>query len=115
MPGTLIAIVGATLAVVLLKLPIETIGSRFGVIPQSLPGWHLPEFSWATATMLLIPTLNIALLGAIESLLCARMADNLAPQFKRHDPNQELMAQGLTNLVLPFFGGIRPLAPSPAR
>ena len=106
LPGTLIALIGATLAVVLLKLPVETIGSRFGGIPQSLPGWQLPDFSWATAKMLLIPTLTIALLGAIESLLCARVADKLAPQFKRHDPNQELMAQGLTNLVLPFFGGI---------
>lgn len=106
LPGTLVALAGATLAVVLLELPVETIGSRFGGIPQALPGLQLPDFSWATAKLLLIPTVTIALLGAIESLLCARVADNLAPQYVRHDPNQELMAQGVANLVVPFFGGI---------
>ena len=106
LPGTLVALVGATLAVVLLQLPVETIGSRFGGIPQALPAFALPDFSWATAKLLLIPTVTLALLGAIESLLCARVADNLTPQYKRHDPNQELMAQGLANLVVPFFGGI---------
>ncbi len=106
LPGTLVALAGATLAVVLLDLPVETIGSRFGGIPQALPAFQLPDFSWATAKLLLIPTVTIALLGAIESLLCARVADNLAPQLARHDPNQELMAQGVANLVVPFFGGI---------
>ncbi len=106
LPGTIVALVLATLAVVLLKLPVETIGSRFGGIPQSLPGFALPDFSWATAKLLVIPTITIALLGAIESLLCARVADNMAPQHARHDPNQELMAQGIANLVAPFFGGI---------
>jgi SulP family sulfate permease len=71
-----------------------------------LPGFALPDFSWATAKLLVIPTITIALLGAIESLLCARVADNMAPQHRRHDPNQELMAQGLANMVTPFFGGI---------
>jgi len=55
--------------------------------------------------LLLIPTLTIALLGAIESLMCARIADNLN-EFPRHDPNQELMAQGIANVVTPFFGGM---------
>jgi len=105
-PGTIVALVAATAAALLLKLPVETIGSRFGGIPQGLPAFALPEFSWATARGLVIPTITIALLGAIESLLCARVADNLAPQFPRHDPNQELMAQGVANLVTPFFGGI---------
>ena len=105
LPGTIIALVGATLATVLLGLQVETIGSRFGGIPQSLPAFALPDFSWTTAKQLLIPTLTIAMLGAIESLLCARVADN-ATEFPRHDPNQELMAQGLANLVTPFFGGI---------
>ena len=82
----------ATAAVVALDRPVETIGSRFGGIPQALPGFALPEFSWATVKLLVIPTLTIALLGAIESLLCARVADNMAPQFARHDPNQALMA-----------------------
>ena len=106
LPGTVVALVLATTAVVVLKLPVETIGSRFGGIPQALPGFALPEFSWATVKLLVIPTVTIALLGAIESLLCARVADNMAPQFARHDPNQELMAQGIANLVVPFFGGI---------
>ena len=106
LPGTVVALAGATLATALLSLPVETIGSRFGGIPQALPAFALPEFSWATAKQLLIPTLTIALLGAIESLLCARVADNLAPQHPRHDPNQELMAQGVANMVTPLFGGI---------
>ncbi len=105
-PGTLVALVGATVATTLLNLPIETIGSRFGGIPQSLPAFELPDFSWATAKQLLIPTITIALLGAIESLLCARVADNVASDLPRHDPNQELMAQGVANFVAPFFGGI---------
>lgn len=106
LPGTIVALAGATVAVLLLKLPVETIGSRFGGIPQALPAFALPDFSWATAKQLVIPTVTIALLGAIESLLCARVADNMAPQHPRHDPNQELMAQGVANLVTPFFGGI---------
>jgi sulfate permease, SulP family len=105
LPGTIIALAGATLATALLALPVETIGSRFGGIPQSLPAFELPAFSWATVKQLLIPTLTIALLGAIESLLCARVADN-ATELPRHDPNQELMAQGVANIVTPFFGGI---------
>ncbi len=106
LPGTIVALAGATGAVLLLHLPVETIGSRFGGIPQALPAFALPELSWATAKLLVIPTVTIALLGAIESLLCARVADNMAPQHPRHDPNQELMAQGVANLVTPFFGGI---------
>ena len=105
LPGTIIALAGATLATALFALPVETIGSRFGGIPQSLPAFELPAFSWTTVKQLLIPTLTIALLGAIESLLCARVADN-ATEFPRHDPNQELMAQGVANVVTPFFGGI---------
>jgi len=106
LPGTIVVLVLATAAVVTFKLPVETIGSRFGGIPQALPGFALPEFSWATVKLLVIPTLTLAMLGAIESLLCARVADNMAPQYARHDPNQELMAQGIANLVTPFFGGI---------
>jgi SulP family sulfate permease len=106
LPGTIVALAGATVAVLLLKLPVETIGSRFGGIPQSLPSFALPDFSWTTAKLLVIPTITLALLGAIESLLCARVADNMAPQHPRHDPNQELIAQGVANLVTPFFGGI---------
>ena len=105
LPGTVVALGLATLATVVLALPVETIGSRFGGIPQALPAFALPEFSWAGAKQLLMPTLTIALLGAIESLLCARVADNMT-ELPRHDPNQELMAQGVANVVTPLFGGI---------
>jgi SulP family sulfate permease len=104
-PGPIVALIVLTLAVVWLELPVETIGSRFGGIPQGLPRLVLPDFSWESAQQLFVPTLTIALLGAIESLLCARIADNLSNQ-PRHDPNQELMAQGLANMAVPLFGGI---------
>jgi SulP family sulfate permease len=106
LPGTVIALAGATLATTLLALPLETIGSRFGEIPRSLPPLSLPALDWATAQQLVTPTLTLALLGAIESLLCARVADRLAPDLPRHDPNQELMAQGLANLAAPLFSGL---------
>jgi SulP family sulfate permease len=105
LPGTLVALAGATALTAVLQLPLETIGSRFGGIPQTLPTFALPEFSWMGAKQLLMPTLTIALLGAIESLLCARVADNMS-QNPRHDPNQELMAQGVANVVSPLFGGM---------
>ncbi|MGH8808239.1 MAG: SulP family inorganic anion transporter, partial [Noviherbaspirillum sp.] len=100
----IVILVLGTLAVSLLKLPVETIGTRFGGVPQSLPSFQLPEFSWELVKQLFAPTITIALLGAIESLLCARVADNLTGD--RHDPNQELMAQGIANVVTPFFGGL---------
>lgn len=103
-PGTISALVLATLVVALLDLPVETIGSRFGGIPQSLPALSFPEFDWNTVRQLVAPTITIALLGAIESLLCARVADGMIQD--RHDPNQELMAQGIANMVAPLFGGI---------
>ena len=78
----------------------DDFGSRFGGIPRSLPELALPPFSWDSAKQLLIPTLTIALLGAIESLLCARIADNVAEDLPRHDPNQELMAQGIASISL---------------
>ena len=105
MPGPIVALVSLTLLSSLLGFPVETIGTRFGGIPGTLPSFALPDFTWETAKQLLIPTLTIAMLGAIESLLCARVADNLI-DYPRHDPNQELMAQGVANFVVPFFGGI---------
>ncbi|RVT51130.1 STAS domain-containing protein [Rubrivivax albus] len=104
-PGTVVALAGATLAVTVLGLDVETIGSRFGGIPQSLPDIALPSFDWLTVQQLLVPTVTIALLGAIESLLCARVADTMA-DIPKHDPNQELMAQGVANLAAPLWGGI---------
>jgi len=103
LPGPLGVLVVATLANAMLDLPVETIGSRFNGIPQQLPGFALPEFSLATLGKLISPALTIALLGAIESLLSARVADSTIED--RHDPNQELIAQGIANLVAPLFGG----------
>ena len=104
-PGPVVALVTLTLAAWALQMPVETIGSRFGGIPQSVPAFELPAFSWETVKQLVSPTLTIAILGAIESLLCARVADQLVDGPK-HDPNQELMAQGVANAVVPFFGGM---------
>ena len=105
MPGPIVALVTLSALSALLQFPVETIGTRFGGIPSAMPTFALPEFSWETAKQLVIPTLTIALLGAVESLLCARVADNVV-DLPRHDPNQELMAQGVANFVAPFFGGI---------
>ena len=105
LPAPIVALVTLTAIVWWFQLPVETIGSRFGELPRGLPSFELPPVSWATAQQLVIPTITIALLGSIESLLCARVADNIG-DFKRHDPNQELMAQGVANVVTPFFGGI---------
>jgi SulP family sulfate permease len=105
-PGPVVALVSMTLISWYLSLPVETIGTRFGGIPRTLPELALPPFSWDSAKQLLIPTLTIALLGAIESLMCARIADNVADDLPRHDPNQELMAQGVANMVSPLFGGM---------
>jgi len=73
-------------------------------IPAELPKFIVPELNWQSARFLLIPSLTLAILGAIESLLCARVADSMTGD--RHDPNQELMAQGIANLVTSFFGGM---------
>jgi len=105
LPAPVVALVTLTLAAWYFKMPVETIGQRFGGIPQGLPPFVLPEFSWATVKQLVTPTVTIALLGAIESLLCARVADQLST-LPRHDPNQELMAQGVANFLAPFFGGM---------
>lgn len=105
LPAPIVALVVLTLAAYLLELPVETIGSRFGELPRGLPSLDLPPLSWDSLRQLFIPTITIALLGAIESLLCARVADNMT-SFKRHDSNQELMAQGVANIVTPLFGGI---------
>ena len=105
LPGSVVALVSLSVAVVVFDLPVETIGSRFGGIPQSLPTLALPAVSWLSVQQLFIPTITIAMLCAVESLLCARVADNMT-ELPRHDPNQELMAQGLANLVVPLFGGL---------
>ncbi|GAB3654089.1 SulP family inorganic anion transporter [Ramlibacter alkalitolerans] len=104
-PGPIVALVTLTALAWYFRLPVETIGTKFGSIPQGLPAFRLPDFSWDTVKQLVSPTLTIAALGAIESLLCARVADQVS-NLPRHDPNQELMAQGIANFVVPFFGGM---------
>ena len=103
-PAPVLLLLFGSVAVNVLDLPVETIGSRFGGIPQSLPPLHIPTLNWGTLKDLWSSVITIALLGAIESLLCARIADNLVHE--RHDPNQELMAQGIANLTVPLFGGM---------
>src|SRR5258706_3073181 len=103
-PSTIVVLILSSLLVWFFKLPVETIGSRFGGLPSGLPIPSLPSFDWQTAQNLVAPTIAIAFLCAIESLLCARVADELIGD--RHDPNQELMAQGIANFFSPFFGGV---------
>lgn len=104
-PGSLIALIASTVLVYALQLPVETIGSRFGSIPSSLPVPSLPEgVSLATIRQLFPSALTIALLGGIEALLSAVVADGMIGG--KHRSNMELVAQGIANLVVPFFGGI---------
>ena len=104
LPGTVIVLVMSTVIVSAFNLPVETIGSKFGGIPQKLPDLTIPDLSFSALRGLVGPMLTIALLGAIESLLCARVSDAMTDD--RHDPNQELMGQGIANFIVPFFGGI---------
>lgn len=103
LPGPLAVLIIATVVNALFVLPVDTIGSRFGGIPQGLPEFGLPELSLSTLGKLITPAITIALLGAIESLLSARVADSQIDD--RHNPNQELMAQGIANIAVPLFGG----------
>lgn len=103
-PGMLVAVVACSLAAALGSLPVETIGSRFGGIPQSLPMPGLPEIGWDKARAALPHALAFALLGAIESLLSAVVADGMTG--RRHRSNCELVAQGFANIGSSLFGGI---------
>ena len=108
LPGSLIAIIVMTIAALLLKQymgisTIETIGDRFSISNQ-LPGAQVPELSWDVIKGLVSPAITIAILGAIESLLSATVADGVIGD--RHDSNTELIAQGMANLASPIFGGI---------
>jgi len=104
-PGPLIALVAATAAQAILNLPgIATIASAFGGIPQGLPHLALPALQFDQMVALLPSAFTIAMLGAIESLLSAVVADGMAGT--RHDSNQELIGQGLANILCPLFGGI---------
>ncbi len=103
-PGSIVAVVLATVFVALCHWPVDTIASRFGGIPQGLPSVSWPQFDWRTLDSLIAPAFTIAMLGSIESLLSAVVADGLIDD--RHDSNQELMAQGAANFVVPLVGGV---------
>jgi SulP family sulfate permease len=104
LPASIVVVVTVTAVVAFFQLPVATIDSKFGGIPQGLPQLQLPNLSWDNIRHLVQPATTIALLAAIESLLSAVVADGMIED--RHDSNQELMAQGVANIVVPFFGGI---------
>lgn len=103
-PSPFVALIATTAAVQLLNLPVETIGSRFGVIDASFPEFHLPAISLESARALVAPAFAIAMLGGIESLLSAVVADGMTGS--RHRSNVELIGQGVANIITPMFGGI---------
>jgi SulP family sulfate permease len=103
-PGSIVAMVLGTVAVAVFKLQVETIGTRFGGIPNNIPMPQFPHLDWSALKALIQPAFTIALLAAIESLLSAVVADGMIDD--RHDSNQELMAQGLANIASAAFGGI---------
>jgi SulP family sulfate permease len=103
-PAPFVAMLLATAVVQIFKLPVETIGTRFGAVPSSLPAPHLPSVPWSQMKELFSPALTVALLAAIESLLSAVVADGMIGT--RHKSNMELVAQGVANIASPLFGGI---------
>jgi SulP family sulfate permease len=103
-PPYILALVGGTAAVAVLGLHVETIGTRFGGIPSGLPAIHVPKFRADLIVGLISPALTVAMLGAIESLMSAVVADRLSGD--RHNPNVELVAQGVANVVSPLIGGL---------
>ena len=103
-PGPIVALLLATCAVYFFKLPVETIGTRFGGIPAGLPHLHIPKFRTDLIHGLLGPAFTVAMLGAIESLMSAVVADRMSND--RHNPNVELIAQGVANVFSPMFGGL---------
>ena len=104
LPGAIVVLFGATLVQTLLQLPVETIGTRFGGIPSGLPHIQFPAFRGSLIFTLLSPAITVAMLGAIESLLSAVVADRMTND--RHNPNTELFGQGIANIVSPMFGGL---------
>jgi SulP family sulfate permease len=103
-PGAIVAMLAATAAAVAFKLPVETIGTRFGGIPSGLPHIAIPQFRADLIHGLLGPAFTVAMLGAIESLMSAVVADRMSND--RHNPNVELIAQGVANVASPLFGGL---------
>src|SRR5579872_1580948 len=103
-PGYIVALFVGTAAVVLLKLPVETIGTRFGGIPSGFPGIEIPRFRAELMRPLISPAITVAMLGAIESLMTAVVSDRLSGT--KHNPNVELIGQGVANIMSPLFGGL---------
>src|SRR6185503_12845688 len=103
-PGTIVALVAGTAAVWVFALPVETVGSRFGGVPSGLPAISIPKFTPSLILTLLSPAVTVAMLGAIESLMSAVVADRMSGD--RHNPNVELIAQGIANIASPVFGGL---------
>lgn len=103
-PGYIVALFLGTAAVVALHLPVETIGTRFGGIPSGLPHIDVPNFRPDLILHLISPAITVAMLGAIESLMSAMVADQMGGD--KHNPNVELMAQGVANIASPIFGGL---------
>jgi SulP family sulfate permease len=103
-PGPIVALAIGTAAVFVFRLPVETIGSRFGGIPSGLPHLQIPKFRADLIHGLLGPAVTVAMLGAIESLMSAVVSDRMSND--HHNPNVELMAQGVANIASPMFGGL---------
>ena len=103
-PGPIVALLMGTAAVALFKLPVETVGTRFGGIPSGLPHFEIPPFRSDLILHLLSPALTVAMLGAIESLMSAVVSDRMSND--RHNPNVELFGQGIANIFSPLFGGL---------
>ena len=103
-PGPIVALLLGTLAVYFFKLPVETIGTRFGGIPSGLPHLVIPKFRTDLIHGLLGPAFTVAMLGAIESLMSAVVSDRMSND--RHNPNVELIGQGIANIFSPMFGGL---------
>ncbi|MBN2068290.1 MAG: STAS domain-containing protein [Opitutales bacterium] len=103
-PASIVVVLLSTLAVTLFHIPVETIGSRFGELPRSIPMPTFPAFSFETFKGLITPAMTIAMLGAIESLLSAVVADGMIEE--RHNSNTELIGQGIANIFSPLFGGL---------
>ncbi|NJS36285.1 MAG: SulP family inorganic anion transporter [Brachymonas sp.] len=108
-PGSMLALLVFTALAYTLKLPIETIGSRFGAAFaqfQQWPSLSFPAVPWTQVPQLIIPALTLAVLSGIESLLCARIADDMQTNTPKHSPNQELVAQGMANMAAPLLGAL---------
>src|SRR5688572_4801702 len=103
-PGYIVTLVAGTAVAAAAQLPVETIGSRFGGIPAGFPEMQIPRFRPELILSLVSPTLTVAMLGAIESLLSAVVADRMSGT--RHNSNVELFAQGIATLASPLFGGL---------